>query len=50
MGYNQTEKKREGICGRKHNKGYRGAWVGQSVRRLTLDKSSGHDLRVVDQA
>ena len=24
-----------------------GAWVAQSVERLTLDFSSGHDLRVV---
>ena len=26
--------------------GYRGTWVAQLVKRLTLDCSSGHDLRV----
>ena len=27
--------------------GWRGTWVAQSVKHLTLDFSSGHDLRVV---
>ena len=48
MGYNQTEKNREGVCGRKHStKRMQGLWVAQSVKHLTLDFSSGHDLRVL---
>ena len=26
----------------------RGTWVAQSVKRLTLDFGSGHDLRILD--